>query len=470
MRPALESTQLLPRLLWQNPRIHLLDDSWLLTIATLLLALGLPWFAGHLAISIGPATAGLLVLGALHVALTLLASMPPSPSPWRRRSLEILHAVGICALGFIWWQAGALQNPALLLAFVLPVLGSIFVSRFYPYVSALIALIVVGIVTLVESPDLRWYAGGLLGHGTSVLERLGTADARTHTPFAGFYAPTGYQLMLIETFAIVLLCSALAAEYLGTIFERLIGYTLMARAEAQRGQELWVSLIEQAPLALLLIDPESLRVVAASASAARLLGQPADAVPQAALLELADFAYPDLIEELIATGDAAGPTLTPVRLGGGLRLLEVGLATVTHLRQRLILVTLVDASERHFARAALDATEAAVLVIDARGRVRAWNRAAGELFGALSTDADARSLLHGTAERVPWWHAGIHGRRKTHAEIGGRIVEVSAHAVAAPTEGESLVVCALTPVSRADLAAPNAPADVAWRGAPRASR
>jgi PAS domain-containing protein len=469
MRPALESTQLLPRLLWQNPRIHLLDDSWLLTIATLLVALGLPWFAGHLTISIGAATVGLLVLGALHVALTLLASMPPSPAPWRRRSLETLHAVGIGALGFIWWQAGALQNPALLLVFVLPVLGSIFVSRFYPYVSAFIALIAVGIVALVESPDLRWYAGGLLGRGSSLLERLGAADAGTHMPFTGFYAPTSYQLMLIETFAIVLLCSALAAEYLGTVFERLIGYTLMARAEAQRGQELWASLIEQAPLALLLIDPESLRVVAASDSAARGREQPTHAGPQAALLELADFAYPDLVEELIVRGEATEPTLTAVRIGGELRLLEVGLAAVRHLRQRLILMTLVDASGRYFARAALDATEAAVLVIDARGRVRDSNRAAGELFGALAANLDARSLLQSNAERVPWWHTGIHGRRKTHAEIGGRIIEVSAHAVAAPAEGESLVVCTLTPVTRADLAAPNAPADAARRGAPGAS-
>jgi len=37
-------TQLLPALLRHDPRIHPLDDTWLLTIFTILPAIVLPWF------------------------------------------------------------------------------------------------------------------------------------------------------------------------------------------------------------------------------------------------------------------------------------------------------------------------------------------------------------------------------------------------------------------------------------------
>ena len=37
MRPNVDSTQLIPRPVWENPRVHLLDDIWLLTIVAILL-------------------------------------------------------------------------------------------------------------------------------------------------------------------------------------------------------------------------------------------------------------------------------------------------------------------------------------------------------------------------------------------------------------------------------------------------
>ncbi|MDB6099628.1 MAG: hypothetical protein JWN58_2331, partial [Gammaproteobacteria bacterium] len=47
MRPDIDNPQLTTRDLWQNPRIHLLDDLWLLTILAILVAIGVPWlFSG----------------------------------------------------------------------------------------------------------------------------------------------------------------------------------------------------------------------------------------------------------------------------------------------------------------------------------------------------------------------------------------------------------------------------------------
>ena len=64
-----DSTQLVPVLVWHDPRVHLLDDTWLLTIFAVLLAIALPWFVSGLHIDFAATAAGLLALAAVHVVL-----------------------------------------------------------------------------------------------------------------------------------------------------------------------------------------------------------------------------------------------------------------------------------------------------------------------------------------------------------------------------------------------------------------
>ena len=66
-------------------------------------------------------------------------------------------------IGFIWEHVGALQNPLFLTVFVLPVIGSIFLSRWHPFLIAAVSVLVVGVVALDQAPELRWYVSGLLG-------------------------------------------------------------------------------------------------------------------------------------------------------------------------------------------------------------------------------------------------------------------------------------------------------------------
>ncbi len=44
-------------------------------------------------------------------------------------------------------------------------IGSVFISRWQPYLMSLLAILVVTIVSLVQAPELRWYAAGLGGLG-----------------------------------------------------------------------------------------------------------------------------------------------------------------------------------------------------------------------------------------------------------------------------------------------------------------
>jgi len=48
-----DATQLLPHPSWDNPRVHLLDDIWLMTLAAVVFATAVPWlFSGWLSIAL----------------------------------------------------------------------------------------------------------------------------------------------------------------------------------------------------------------------------------------------------------------------------------------------------------------------------------------------------------------------------------------------------------------------------------
>src|SRR5437660_12470501 len=108
------STQLLPVLVWHDPRVHLLDDTWLLTIFAVLLAIALPWFVSGLHIDFAATAAGLLALAPVHVALAAVSGGRPR-SQWRGTlGLSSLHAPGVAAVAAIWHPAGGLQHPPFL--------------------------------------------------------------------------------------------------------------------------------------------------------------------------------------------------------------------------------------------------------------------------------------------------------------------------------------------------------------------
>ncbi|MGH8139232.1 MAG: hypothetical protein ACREVV_13720 [Steroidobacteraceae bacterium] len=457
MRPNLDSTQLIPRPVWENPRVHLLDDIWLLTIGAILIATGVPWFASGFEVEIGTASWGLLALGGIHIAFTMLASPTRSHGRWRDRTLTILDVAGVILIGFIWQHVGALQNPMFLTVFALPVIGAIFLSRWHPYLIAIVSVLVVGVVALIQAPELRWYASGLFGNDDWFTRLFGQASAAAQPSFSGFYAPSSYLLVLLEVFAIVLFACAVAAEYVGTIFERLNAHIVMARTEAERGQELWAGLIERLPVPALLIDPDTLRVVASSEFAIIYLRAGELPLEGRNLFEALQFSYPDIVQELIVGSDGGAP-LTVIRIADQLRVTQVRVLHVAHKGRRLALLTIEDATEVFCLKAALDTSEYAALVIDARGRVLAFNKPAAGLFGggelAVEVGVDAATLLSQPEAGLRWWEPGLTGRRKMHIEIGPRIYQVTSSAIALAGEEERIFTVSFLPVARAGTSDP----------------
>jgi len=444
VRPNVESTQLIARPVWENPRVHLLDDIWLMTIVAILVATGVPWFASGFEVDLAMASWGLLALGGVHVAFTMLAAPTRSHGKWRDRVLTLLDIGGVILIGFVWQHVGGLQNPLFLTVFALPVMGAIFLSRWHPYLIAAVSVVAVTVVALSQAPELRWYASGLLGNDTWLTWLFGNQSAVPQPSFSGFFAPSNYLIVLLEVFAILLFACAVAAEYVGTIFERLNAHIVMARTEAERGQEMWAGLIERLPLPALLVDPDTLRVVASSEFATIYLRAAEIPLEGRPLFEAVRVSYPDVVHELIVGSDGGAP-LTVIRVADQLRVTHVRVLHVAHKGRRLALLTIEDATEVFCLKAALDTAEYAALVIDARGLVLAFNKPAGALFGGAEVGADATPR---------WWEPGLTGRRKMHVEIGPRVYQVTSSAVSLAGEEERIFTVAFLPVARAGQADP----------------
>ncbi len=439
-------TQLIPAPTWSDPRIHLLDDTWLLAIFAILLATVVPWLVSALDINFVAACLGLLVLGAIHIAFTVVGK--PARVGERRTVLTLLHVAGIVTVGFIWMNAGGLQNPAFLMVFVLPVVGAIFLSRWQPYLMALLAIVVAGTVALTLAPELRWYVPGLGAVGALLATVLGQQAAAASSPFPGFYAPSAYYAVLLQVFAILMFACAVAAEYLSTIYERLHAHVDVARAEAERGQEFWTTLIEAMPFPALLIDSDTLQVVCASTRASKF--QTGDALSGRGLFETSRFSYPEMVQELI-TGNGGAVPLSMIKVDDRLRATEVQVRHLTQTGRRFALVVIHDKTEEFTAHAALDVSGQAMLVIDSQGRLLSFNKPAQALFAALDKDSDASNMLSLGGMPPRWWEPGLTGRRKMHIEIGPRVYQVTCSASPLPGEDERLYIVAFLPMGRAAL-------------------
>lgn len=449
MTPDMDSNQSIPHALWQNPRIHLLDDLWLLTILAVVLAIGVPWLFSGFAVQAGVASWGLLGLGAVHIAFTTLASPTRSAGRWRDNTLTLLDAIGVILIGFVWAHVGGLQNPLFLMVFVLPVMGSMFLSRWHPFLIALLSVLVVIVVALSQAPELRSYASSLLGSETLLTTLFGRQGPEPESSFAGFYAPTGYLVAVLEVFTVILFACAVAAEYVGTIFERLIANSIVARSDGEKAQELWTTLIERLPMPALLIDPSSLRIVACS-DAARTFLRTGDVAPDGRnLFDVARFSFTDLVQELIA-GAIGTASLMAMHVAEEVRLTQVNVLQVVHKKRRLALLMLEDVTESFCLKAAWDASEFAALVVDAQGRVRAFNKPTAAVFSGVKVGVNAEQLLSQLVAGLPWWEPGLTRRRKMHIEIDSRIYEVTSSEIALPGEEQRLYSVSLLPVARAE--------------------
>lgn len=443
-----EETMVLPAPAWDDPRVHLLDDIWLLAIFAILFSIALPWFISGIQIDIVRAAIGLLALGGVHMAFSVICAPRRPPTVWRTRLLGMLHALGIVIVAYVWQHAGGLQNPALLIVLALPVTSAVFISRWSPYLMSLVAIAAVTAFSLVQAPELRWFATGINSTGAWIAGVLGNdSGSAGDAPFPGFYAPAGYYIVMLEVFAILMFACAFAAEHLGSVFERLYAHVMAARAEAARGQELWARLIENLPMPALLVDAETAQVICASDRVAAGYCDLDAQVAGSNLFKAVRFSYPEIVQELISGLGGTAP-LAMIRVAGAIRVTEIRVQHVAQRGRRFALIIIVDTTEEFCMKAALDTADHASIVVDAQGRVLAFNKPAAALFPGTIVGSDTSKLLPQAGLTGRWWDSQLAGKRRVQVEIGPRLFQVTISSLSIPGEEERMHVVAFLPVAR----------------------
>ena len=444
---AADQTLLLPAPTWTDPRTHLLDDVWLLTIAAILLAVVIPWLLSAFDIELAAVSLGVLALGGIHVVFTILSQSGRPRTRGRTHVLAGVHAFGIVLLGFIWLNAGGLQNPAFLAVFALPVIGSVFVSRWQPYLISVLSIVVVVLVALVQEPQLRWYAAGVNSMAGSLATFLGGRSGGS-APFPGFYAPSGYFLVTLQVFGILVIACAVAAEHLGSVFERMYANLLNARAEAQRGQDMWTALIEQLPVPALLVDADTSQVICASAQLAPSFCDLDVSAEGNDLYKVIRFSYPEVIQQLVGGFGGTAP-LTMIHVADEVRVTEVRVQHVSQRGRRFALLLIADSTDAFIRRAALEAADHAALIVDARGRVLGFNHQVTVLFPDTTSGVELHALLAKAGLSPEWFESQLGVKRRTLIQLPPRVFQVTITPVTLPGEEERVHVIAFLPTGRA---------------------
>jgi hypothetical protein len=312
---------------------------------------------------------------------------------------------------------------------------------------SLLAIVVVTVVALVQEPELRWYAAGVNDVARGVTSILGSGTGGA-TPFPGFYAPSGYFLVTLQVFSVFTVACAVAAEHLGAVFERMYANLINARAEAQRGQDMWTALIEQLPVPALLVDADTSQVICASAQLAPAFCDLDAQVEGNDLYRVIRFSYPEVMQQLIGGFGGTAP-LTMIHVGDQVRVTDVSVQHVSQRGRRFALLLITDATDAFIRRAALEAADQATLIVDARGRVLGFNHQVTSLFPDAQTGIEVHTLLERAGISTEWFEPQIGGKRRTLLELPPRLFQVTITPVVLPGEEERIQVMAFLPTGRA---------------------
>jgi hypothetical protein len=426
-----------------NSRLHALQDTWLLTLLTVLLATAFPWFVSSFNIDFGALSWSLLALGVIYAVSSFVGNSASSTAA-KRPTLILLHAAGTVCLGFVWQRSGGLQNPVFLLAFLLPVIGAGALSRWQPYVTASLAVVVTAAVALGQAPELRWYAGGVRGLGQWLLSPFvpATTGIDSASALPGFYAPVTYDVVLLEVFSIVIFSVAVAAESIGNSIERLLGRLRSAESAAAQAQQMWSTLVQELPLPALLIDTDTTQIILTSK---RLLPFSYEPLAGRALFEAIHFSYPERLQDALRH---EGGVLESVAILGSERMLiaTVRVQSIHFEGRRLAIILLEETSAAFSIAAALDAADHAAMVISASGYLAAANKATRALFPDVRVGSNVTEVLARIGGASKWWEPGLTGRRRLHVTVHHRAYLATCTAAALPGEEEALYVLAFSPL------------------------
>lgn len=420
-----------------------MDDVWLLTVVVMLLALGVLWFQRILDIELAAVTWTAVGYGCVYFLIGLAADHASTARAYLV-SVAALQVTGVLMLAAVWRLSGGLQNPMLLLVFVLPVMtGTLVLPRGQAYATAALAVIVVLVVALIDSPALRWYVWQIGLPVRGLVNLLGQVPATTVHPFPAAADAPPYLAAIVCLFGVLMFAVASVADAIGTVAARLQRRSAVLSKALTKVESLSAEALGLMPWPTALIYADTFRVAQASRSFFQQFFLDPDATADQNFFGLLKFSYPDAVEALL--GDRGGVLpLSVVWVRGERRLMSVHVSHLNHEDTRYALVSLQEITDAHYLRLALDAIDEPVIVLSSN-RVVAFNPAAEAVIDNLAVGVDASQPLATSHPPFAWWALGVRTRQECDVRFGEVAFRGVSQAVVIPGEREPLTIITLEP-------------------------
>jgi len=410
---------------------RLLDGLTLVILLAVSLAVAVPWFLQALPVDLTLAGRSAFAYVLMYLGAAALADR------LRHRwsllaALILLETSVVVFLGILWHLAGGLQNPMLLLAYFLLVMASgVALGRWHAAFVAILSIAVVGIVALVESPELPSY---LLGAGIPVARLVRSLPAVTvPLRFPGLATPAAYLFVALAVFAVLLLGGVVLSGSLARRLRSLDSVRGLVLDDARVTEALFRTAFRTAPTPTVLVLAEDGLVAAASDGFATRMLRHGEELVGRKLFELIRFAEPHRVRELLGVGQGELP-LCAYHVGPEARVAQVRVYPFRSEGVSYRSVSFEDRTDLADLHAALQQTDEAVLVIGADDRLRYANRAAGRLFGELYPGMEA-GALESSGLPPRWWSSGEHPAVERRVVIDRASYQVRITAAVGPDEG-----------------------------------
>jgi PAS domain-containing protein len=409
-------------------RGRVLNDGWLLMLLAAALAVGVPWFLRNVNVELAPVSWAVFLFGVAYLAFSRGLDRVTGART-RLLALTLMQMAAVVFVAFLWHLAGGLQNPLFLMLFALPVAAAgCVLPGARPYLLAALSVVCVSVVALANAPQLRWYMAQLGIPVNGLPSTLAVGGVR---PFPGLEMPAAYLFLLLVTFAILIFAVALLSQSMAALLRSLYARLDTSASALTRAHMLAADVIARLPHPTVLVYSDTRNVAFASLSFVERMGVAAEALQEKGLFSLVDFAYPEVIERLVASGRSGEVPVAAYRVGGETRLARVRVAPVDHAGASFACVTIEDVAEELFRKAALEAVPDALLLVGADAKIHYFNAAAERLFPGLRLGADAAETL-AQEEARDWWILGPRSQRERPVSIRGKSHAARCSALAVP--------------------------------------
>ena len=420
-------------------RKQVLDDGWLLMLLSAALAVAIPWFLRNSQLDLGPVTWAIFLYGVAYLAFSRGLERSADARA-KLFALTALQAAAIVFAAFLWHLAGSVQNPMFLMVFALPVAAAgCVLPGARPLILAFLSVVCVSFVALIDAPQLRWYMSQL---GIPVDAIPAGLYAHASKPFPGLDVPAAYVFLLLVTFAVVVMAVALLSQSVAALVRSLHSRLDSSARALNQANTMASEVLRASPYPAALVYADTFNVAQASQGFLQRMELVPESLHEKNLFGLVDFAYPEVIEDLIS-GKGGEVPVAIYRVAGVAHFARIHVRPVEHGGARYACVTIEDIAERLFLKVASDAMPEGLLVIGSDGKVCSFNAGALQALPELRPGIDAAAALAGPDLPEGWWVLGPRAHRERPVMLAGKAYEARCTAVSIPGMQDRLTVVRL---------------------------